>query len=88
MIRKDFVITNEVGLHARPAMLFVKEAKQFTSSIMVSKNQGKAINAKNILQLLTLGVMCGETIEVEVSGEDEREAMTSIEQLVMSGFHE
>ncbi len=72
MIMKNFsyVIKDEVGIHARPAGLLVKEAKKYQSKIVIMKD-GKKAEATKLMALMGLGVKCGDTVEVEVSGEEE-----------------
>lgn len=83
-------LTNAVGLHARPAALFVQTAARYASTITVRNvTRGTpAVNAKAILSVLTLGAEKGHTIEVVVDGPDEEEAATALESLVTSGFGE
>ena len=66
----EYVVTDPVGIHARPAGLLVKEAKQYASSVMINKG-GKKADAKKLMMLMGLGVKSGETIVVEIEGEDE-----------------
>lgn len=66
----EFVIRDEVGIHARPAGLLVKEAKKYASSVMINK-AGKKADAKKLMMLMGLGVKCGESVVVEVEGADE-----------------
>lgn len=66
----NYVIKDEVGIHARPAGILVKEAKKYQSKIVVVKD-GKKAEATKLMALMGLGVKCGEAVEVEVSGEDE-----------------
>ena len=53
----NYVITDEVGIHARPAGMLVKEAKKYASDIMINK-AGKKADAKKLMMLMTLGVKC------------------------------
>lgn len=73
----SYVIKDEVGIHARPAGLLVKEAKKYKSNIIVAKG-GKEAEAKKLMALMGLGVKCGDEVEVKVSGEDEDTAYTGI----------
>lgn len=66
----EYVIRDEVGIHARPAGLLVKEAKKYESKIVISKN-GKKAEATKLMALMGLGVKCGDTVTVEVEGADE-----------------
>jgi len=81
-------LTNEVGLHARPAAVFVKSANSFTSAIQirnVTTGSGWA-NAKSILSLLVLGVEQGHEVEISAEGVDEAEAITALGELIRSEF--
>lgn len=73
----EYTIQDEVGIHARPAGLLVKEAKQYESKITVSKD-GKSAEATKLMALMGLGVKCGETVAVTVEGADEESAYDSI----------
>ena len=66
----NYVITDEVGIHARPAGMLVKEAKKYESTVTVFKGEKKA-DAKKLMVLMGLGVKCGEEVTVEVNGADE-----------------
>jgi phosphocarrier protein HPr len=80
-------IENQVGLHARPATLFVEAAQQHEADITVSY-EGTSVNAKSILSLLTLGVTKGGEITVAADGGDEEDALRKLAALVESNFGE
>ena len=88
MITSQIIVTDPVGLHARPAALFVKCCNQFAASIRLRNltEAGDWVNAKSILSLLTAGVKQDDRIEIEADGVDERTALESLEALVQSGF--
>ncbi len=69
----NYVITDEIGIHARPAGLLVKEAKNYESKIVISK-EGRSAEATKLMALMGLGVKCGETVKVEITGADEDSA--------------
>ena len=75
----NYTIKDEVGIHARPAGMLAKEAKNFKSEITIEKN-GKAVNATKLMMLMGLGVKCGETVTVTVTGEDEEIAAKAMEE--------
>lgn len=77
-------VTNEVGLHARPAALFVKESGLFKSDIRVrnATTDSDWVDAKSILSVLTLGVEKDHEIEITAQGSDETQAATALEKLV------
>lgn len=72
-----YVITDPEGIHARPAGLLVKEAKEFVSGINIEKN-GKSMNCKAIFGVMGLGVKKGEEITLTFDGEDEDAAYEKI----------
>jgi phosphocarrier protein len=82
-----FAIENSVGLHARPAALFVRTAQAFESEIIV-KSGDKQGNAKSLLSILSLGVGKGTEIVVEAHGSDAEEALQSIKALIDTNFGE
>ncbi len=88
MQKTQVVVLHEVGLHARPASLFVSTAGKYQSNIKVRNQtaQGDWGNAKSILKVLTLGVEKGHCIEITAEGPDEEEAIKALEALVRSNF--
>ena len=73
MVKKKVIVTHKVGLHARPASVFVQAAAKFSSDITVSC-EGRNANAKSILTVLTLGAHKGAEITIAAEGEDAEEA--------------
>jgi len=80
-------VTHEVGLHARPASMFVQTASKFNSDISV-QHEDTVANAKSILTVLTLGVLKGHKITISAEGEDADEALKALEELVNNNFGE
>ena len=78
MISKSMTINIQKGLEARPVALLVQVASQYESSIYV-EIQEKKVNAKSIMGMMSLGLDAGESVTVSIEGEDEEEAMKSIE---------
>lgn len=78
-------INHPVGLHARPASVFVKTASQFNANIQVTNGNKKA-NAKSILSVLTLGAGKGAVITITAEGEQAEEALAALKELVESNF--
>ncbi|MEM6911460.1 MAG: HPr family phosphocarrier protein [Verrucomicrobiota bacterium] len=87
MVKKEFTISNKLGLHARPAAMFVKLANRFQAEIWVEKD-GEQVNGKSIMGLMMLAAGHGSVIEVTVEGEDELAALDAVASLVGSGFQE
>lgn len=75
----DYVIKDELGVHARPAGLLVKKAKEFESEIVITKGE-KSANAKKLIALMGLAIKQGERITVKISGEDEEKAAAEMEK--------
>lgn len=67
----DYVITDEVGIHARPAGILAKKAKEYTATITITNKDGKSAEAKKLMAVMSLGVKKGETVTVSVEGENE-----------------
>ncbi|MGV3606905.1 MAG: HPr family phosphocarrier protein [Planctomycetaceae bacterium] len=86
-IAREVVIVNPQGLHARPAHQVVKTAMQFRSQVRIVKGKD-SIDAKSILDLLTLGAGNGTKLRLEASGDDAQEAVDALAQLVEHGFGE
>lgn len=80
-----YTITDEVGIHARPAGLLVKKAKEFDSTITIEKD-GKSVNASKLMALMGLGVKCGETVTVTAEGSDEEKAASALEEFFKSNL--
>jgi phosphocarrier protein HPr len=85
MPETTLIVHHEVGLHARPASLFVQTAKQFDAEIEVSHGDQRA-NAKSILGVLTLGAEQGAEITIHAEGQDAEEALKALQTLVESNF--
>lgn len=81
MISKEFKIMNKIGLHARPAALFVQVANKYSSDVFVKKD-GNEVNGKSIMGIMAIGAGHGDLIEVIIDGADENEAMTEMEELL------
>ena len=90
MVSKQTSIINATGLHARPASLFVSEAKKHACNVTI-KNVDKdtaPVNAKSIMMILAAGLGTGTTIEIACDGEGEQEALDALVALIESGFGE
>lgn len=76
-----YVIKDEMGIHARPAGQFVKEASSFPCSVTIEKD-GRTVDAKRILGVMGLGVKCGQEITLRCDGEREEEAITALSKFL------
>jgi phosphocarrier protein len=83
----QLTIENQVGLHARPATLFVQTAQKHKAEITVSYD-GKTVNAKSLLSLLSLGVTKDAVITVAANGSDEEVALNALTTLIENKFGE
>ena len=81
------VVQNQLGLHARPAAMFVKMAPRFKSEILVVK-EGEEINGKSIMGLMMLAAGPGTTLTVTAVGSDAAEAINELAKLVNRNFEE
>ncbi|HEX5156981.1 MAG TPA: HPr family phosphocarrier protein [Ktedonobacterales bacterium] len=86
-VERAVILSNKVGLHARPASLLVQTASRFSASVVLTAN-GRSADAKRILQVLQLGAECGVTVSVRGEGEDAPEAVAAIEALILQRFNE
>lgn len=81
MTEKQFLITDEAGIHARPASALVGSLSKFQSDITMEFN-GKKVNLKSILGVMSLGVSSGSTVTIAADGEDEEQAIAQITEVM------
>ncbi len=84
---KELTVVNKLGIHARPAALFVKTANRFTCDIFVEKD-GEKINGKSIMGLMMLAAGPGSKLTLHVKGADAPTAIAELEALVKRKFDE
>ncbi len=77
----EYTVTDGLGIHARPAGLIAKTAKEFSSEIVISKD-GKSAVCTKLMAIMGLGVKCGDRITVTVSGSDEEAAEKAMRELL------
>ena len=87
MTRIETQIINRLGLHARAAAQVVKMANEYSSEVSLIKS-GQTANAKTIMEVLMIGAAQGDELMVQANGEDEKEAVTAITQLICDRFNE
>lgn len=85
MTSKTIVITDAVGLHARAASLFIKHTNNYKSAVWIEKD-GKRVNAKSLLGVLSLGIMRDTAIELIADGADENICIDELSALVEKGL--
>lgn len=83
MVEKQYTITDEAGVHARPASALVGSVSKFQSDITLDY-KGKKVNLKSILGVMSLGVTCGSTVTIAADGADEEQAMARIDEVLKS----
>lgn len=86
-VRKDLTVQNKLGIHARPAAMFVKTANRFECDVFVEKD-GETVNGKSIMGLMMLAAGPGSRIIVIAEGEDAARAVHELELLVNRRFDE
>ena len=87
MFTKEATVNNQVGLYARPATFFIQKANEFRSTIMVEK-EGRKVNAKSLLGVLSLGITKGTSITISAEGADGEEAANALCTLIAPSFGE
>jgi phosphocarrier protein HPr len=86
-LTKEFIVSNKLGIHARPAALFVKTANRFDCDIFVEKD-GEKVNGKSIMGLMMLAAGPGSKLLIFAEGHDAARALVEIEILVKRKFDE
>jgi phosphocarrier protein len=87
MMKKELLIENKLGLHARAAAQIVKSASAYTSKITLMKD-GLEVDGKSIMGIMMLAAAKGSSVLLEVRGEDEGQALAGLEQLFKDKFGE
>ncbi len=86
-VRKEMTVQNKLGIHARPAALFVKTANRFSCHVLVEKD-GETVNGKSIMGLMMLAAGPGSKLTVHANGADAPAAVLEIEELLKRKFDE
>ena len=84
---RDFKVSNKLGMHARPAAMFVKTANRFSCEIFVEKD-GEKVNGKSIMGLMMLAAGPGSKLTVHATGHDAPQALAELETLINRKFDE
>ena len=87
MLRKEFLIINKLGLHARASALLVKTSSRFVSDVKLAREDVE-VNGKSIMGIMMLAASKGSFVRLTVDGEDETEAFQTIGDLIATGFGE
>jgi phosphocarrier protein len=87
LIRREFTITNRLGLHARPSAQLTQVASRFAAEVWISRD-GRRVNAKSIMGVMMLAAGQGTVVTVDADGPDEQAALDAVGALIDSGFGE
>ncbi len=87
IMTKEFMVANKLGIHARPAAMFVKIANRFVCDIFVEKD-GEKVNGKSIMGLMMLAAGPGSKVTIHAHGHDASQALAEIETLIKRKFDE
>jgi phosphocarrier protein HPr len=86
-VEKEIEVVNRLGLHARPAAMFVRIASRFRCEVWVDK-EGEEVNGKSIMGLMMLAAGQGSKLHIRCEGDDASKAIKEIEDLIKAGFNE
>lgn len=86
-LTKEMTVVNKLGIHARPAAMFVKTANRFACDIVVEKD-GEKVNGKSIMGLMMLAAGPGSKLKVQCDGQDASKAINELEELLKRKFDE
>lgn len=85
MVIKEIKLSNEDGLHARAAALFVRTANKYESEISLACHEDE-VNGKSIIGIMSLGAFEGEIVKIKCDGSDEEEALKNLTSLIENNF--
>ena len=84
---KEVIILNKLGMHARPAAMFVRVANRYACDMIVEKD-GEEVNGKSIMGLMLLAAGCGSRLKLTAVGSDAANALKDIEEIIARKFDE
>jgi phosphocarrier protein HPr len=87
MVTKQLILINKLGMHARPAAMFVKITSKYKAEVMVEKD-GEEVNGKSIMGLMMLAAGCGSKLKISADGPDADQLVSDLEQLIQQKFNE
>jgi phosphotransferase system HPr (HPr) family protein len=87
MVQEKIEIKNKLGLHARPAALFVQTASKYKSDVFLSRDEHE-VNGKSIMGVMMLAAEMGSKLLLTVTGKDEKEASVALIGLIDNKFNE
>jgi phosphocarrier protein HPr len=86
-VERDIAVINRLGLHARPAAMFVRIASRYRCDVWVAK-EGEEVNGKSIMGLMMLAAGQGSKLHLRCEGPDAERALVDLEELINARFHE
>jgi phosphocarrier protein HPr len=86
-VERDIAVINRLGLHARPAAMFVRIASRYRCDVWVAK-EGEEVNGKSIMGLMMLAAGQGSKLHLRCEGPDAERALADLEELINARFHE
>lgn len=86
-LEKEITILNRLGLHARPAAMFVRIASRYRAEVWVEK-EGERVNGKSIMGLMMLAAGQGSKLKIECEGPDADRALQELNELIQARFNE
>jgi len=87
MLESKVLVQNKLGLHARPAAMFVKAAARYRSDVCIARDD-QVVNGKSIMGVMMLAAECGSELTLSVTGDDEEQAMKALLDLFERKFNE
>ena len=87
IVQKTFTVPNKLGLHARPAALFVQAVQRFRCKALVSKGDTE-VNGKSLMGIMMLAAEHGSQVKVTLEGQDAPQAMAEVDKLFQRKFDE
>lgn len=87
MLEETFILENKLGLHARPAAEIARLVSKYSCRVLLQGN-GKKVDARSAIMIMTMGMTLGQQLTVSADGEDEDECMAEIKEFILNKFYE
>ena len=88
MLKIDVILTNPLGLHARPAARFVEIAKQYAETTVTVTKEGRKVDAKSIIGIMSLGAKQGAVLTITAEGPEEKQSVQMLRVFIQQGAGE
>jgi len=86
MTSRTATVRNEYGIHCRPSAVIAQEVRSYPGRITVRTSDGREADPRRLLELISLGIHCGDTVVIEVEGPDEDKVCTRLVELFETNF--